>query len=309
MKILKRLIFLLSFFVLYLIGKEFLILYHYLYNTEPVLAYAFLGFLAALLIFYILLPAFKIVGIRKFTKPAETKAQIEVVRKERMRRFAKNKFLLGAGINTAQLEPTEENYDKAIAVLSEESAKVRKKYVSKVFYITALIQNGFIDALFILILSIQLIGDTFRIFHGRPPGFQMWDIIKKIYYAVIIGGSEAAEYASEEIFEKMATESVKGIPFAGRLIGSLTDGFVNASLLTRISYITENYCKKIYFDSPRELFPSGKAVAHTTSILTSGVFQKVVKKAKAQAGNFTSMVGNNFKNLFRKTTTEDPFAE
>lgn len=280
-------------------------LYYYLYQNDPILAYVFLGVLAAVAIFYILIPAIRVFFTKRFSLPAKNPSEIEQKRKERMEHFAKNKLVIAGGIKPEALEPTQENYDKIVDILSRESAKVRKKYVSKVFYITAIVQNGFLDALFILSLSVQLINDTFKVFNGRPPGMQMWDISKKIYYSIIIGGSEAAEYASEELFQKLASEGVKGIPFAGRIVSSLTDGFVNATLLTRVALITENYCKKIYFKNAGELFPSGKAITETTTLLSKDVLNRTFEKLKQNAGKIKDNAGMMMKKLFTGSKDEE----
>ena len=91
-----------------------------------------------------------------------------------------------------------------------------------------------------------------------------------------IAGSEGVEYATEEIVSKLASDSVKGLPFIEKILGSVTDGFVNAVMLNRISYVTENYCTLTYISSDRDLSPSPKFVATATKNITSDITDRMV---------------------------------
>jgi len=104
-----------------------------------------------------------------------------------------------------------------------------------------------------------------------------------------IGGSEGVTYAADEIFSKFATGGVKSIPFADKIFSSLADGFINAALLTRISLITENYCKLVYIKSNKDLYPSPGFIATTTKFLVSDIteklFDELVKMSKEKTGD------------------------
>ncbi|OQY38189.1 MAG: hypothetical protein B6226_03975, partial [Candidatus Cloacimonetes bacterium 4572_65] len=116
-------------------------------------------------------------------------------------------------------------------------------------------QNGFLDALIILSSSINHIKSIFILYNGRVNNRDLLNIGKNVYYSVLIGGSEGVEYVTDEIVTKLASDTVKSIPFIDKIIASLADGLVNSVLLTRISYLTENYCKMTYLEKSSDLLP------------------------------------------------------
>lgn len=85
-----------------------------------------------------------------------------------------------------------------------------------------------------------------------------------MYYSVVIGGSEGVEYATGELFSALAPGLIKAIPFLGKITQSLADGLVNATLLTRVSLITENYCRLTFIEKESDLYPKYKSVLSAT---------------------------------------------
>ena len=116
--------------------------------------------------------------------------------------------------------------------------------------------------------SVNMVKEIFTLYNGRVNNKDLFSIGKKVYYSIVIGGSEGIEYATEEIFSKLATESMKSIPFLDKIFTSLADGFVNAFLLTRISLITENYCTKLFIENEKELYPKPSFVVETAKDIT-----------------------------------------
>ena len=141
----------------------------------------------------------------------------------------------------------------------------------------------------------------------------MFTIAKKVYYSIAIGGSEGVEYATDEIFSKLSTESMKSIPFASKVLGSLADGYVNAALLTRVSLITENYCKYIYIESDRDLYPSSTFIIKTTRFLTSDILalidRKLLKTPKEKLENIIKRMPNPLAFIIGKNRSEIKEAE
>ena len=86
-----------------------------------------------------------------------------------------------------------------------------------------------------------------------------------------IAGSESVEVATEELFSKFSTEGLKSVPFIDKIMGSIADGYVNALLLTRISYITEKYCVKTLAENNKSLNPSVTFVINTTKDITADI--------------------------------------
>jgi hypothetical protein len=191
-----------------------------------------------------------------------------------------------------------------IKILEKEAFVIRRKYVSQVFYRTGIIQNGFIDALLILSSSVALIKDLFVLYNGRVSNKDVWIIAKQVYYSMVIGGSETVEYATDEVFSKIANDSMKNIPFLDKIIASVADGFVNAVLTTRVALITENYCSKTYVASYNDLYPNPKFIVRTAQSLTSSMISNISLVLKKMTSEKTVdvllKVGNPVGYIFEK---------
>lgn len=277
MKIVKKIFYFVSIVFLYFIFKEFIQLYSYTYGINPYFGYATALFFLGIIIYFVLIPVIQIIKMPRHYAPTNNLNDKSTVITARFKNFSNNKILKEKGIRLDGVDPTEEEYNRVITILDEEAHRIRKAYVNRLFYSTAVSQNGFIDAVLILSASVNLVKNIFIIYHGRVSNRDLWEIAKRVYLNVAIGGSESVAYATEEIYSKLATESMRSIPFADKILGSVTDGFVNAMLLTRISIITENYCKMIYISSDRQLYPTISAVHQTTKHLVSEVMDRLKK--------------------------------
>jgi len=308
MKLIKKIIFFFSLFLLYLILKEFVELYNLAKSIHPYFAYAVIILLTAFLVYFAFIPIYQIFRMPKNYAPVKNKSEVPVLVEKRINNFRKNKFLLKSNFDFSVIKNDEESHNKIILSLEKESDRIRKKYVSRLFYSTSISQNGFIDAVLILSSSVNLIKEIFILYQGRVTNRDLFTIAKKVYYSIAIGGSEGVEYAADEIFSKLSTESMKSIPFASKILSSLADGYVNAALLTRISLITENYCKYVYIESDRDLYPSSKFIISTTRFLTSDILalvnRKLLKTPKEKLENIIRKTPNPLAFLLGKTRPE-----
>lgn len=278
MKIIKRIVFFFSLFLLYLIFKEFIELYNFTKSIHPYFAYAVVIILTIFIFYFAIIPIYQIFRLPKNYAPVKNKDEIPALIEKRIENFKKNKFLLKSNYDFSRITYDEESHNKIILFLEKESDRIRKKYISRLFYSTSISQNGFIDAVLILSSSVNLIKELFILYQGRVTNRDLFTIAKKVYFSIAIGGSEGVEYAADEIFSKLSTEGMKSIPFANKILSSLADGYVNAALLTRVSLITENYCKYIYIESDRDLYPSSKFIISTTRFITSDILTLVNKR-------------------------------
>jgi hypothetical protein len=273
LKIINRLLFFFALAVTYLVVREFLSLYNYISGVDEYFGYAFLIFISLILIYFVAIPIVKIVSIPRVHPPVKSSNEIDSLITKRLKAYERNKLL--PELDKSRFSDRE-RYDEYTKILSAEAQKARKVYVSRLFYATSISQNGFLDAIFILSASINLIKEIFIIYNGRVSNLDLFKLMKKIYTAIAIGGSETIEYATEEILHSLTSDTIKSIPFIDKIMGSLTDGFVNALLLTRVSFIAENYCSKLYIQKDNELLPSYKMVVETTKMLTGDVKDKIL---------------------------------
>ncbi|NQT27417.1 DUF697 domain-containing protein [candidate division KSB1 bacterium] len=290
MKLIKRFLFFISLFFLYLILKEFLILYFYIRALHPYAGYVFLILLVGAMIYFIIIPILGVIRIRRLDAPVRDPEKVNALIRKRLDHLAKNTYLRKSGFKWHDITPDRDGYDRVIQWLEPEAERIRKKYVTQVFYGTAIAQNGFLDAVIILSSSVHLIRDLFLLYQGRTSNRDLFSIARMVYYSMAVGGSEGIEYATDEIVSRLFSGGMKGIPFASKILGSIADGFLNAALLTRVSLITDNYCKMLFIESERALYPSYKTVFSTTRILTSDLIERLVDEVKKLAKDKTGQM-------------------
>jgi hypothetical protein len=255
-------------------------------------------------IYFIVIPVIRILAIPINPSPTTNKEKEQYVIAKRINGFKKNLYLQSRNIKTDNLQPTEEDYHRIIVILNKESELIRRKYVSQVFYRTGIVQNGFLDALLILSSSVSMVREIFVLYNGRVSNRDIWKIAKQVYFSMLIGGSEAAEYATDEVFSKLASESIKKIPFIDKIMTSMADGLINAAMVTRVALITENYCSKTYVKSYRQLYPSPKFIIQTAKSITSNIINNITGVLKGmtteKSVDVLLKVGNPVGYIFEK---------
>ncbi|NIR51563.1 DUF697 domain-containing protein [candidate division KSB1 bacterium] len=275
MRIVRRIVYFVSIFLVYVVLRELAELYLLARSLHPVLGYGALALILGFVIYFVFIPIYRIIQIPKNYAPTTDREKAADIIQRRMIRFRQNPYLLHSHFDFSNIRDDDEGHSNVIEALQKEAERLRKRYVLQLFYSSSISQNGFLDAILILSSSVNLVKEVFILYHGRVSNKDLLAIAKRVYLSMAIGGSEGVEYATQELFSKFATEGFKSVPFADRIFGSLADGFVNAALLTRISLITENYCKKAFIDSERELYPSAEFIMRTTKFITSDILEKM----------------------------------
>lgn len=303
-RFIRRIFYFISFFLLFFVVKEFLAFYAYLKTIDPLFAVVVLTLIGIASIYFIVIPIFHILAIPVNPSPTTIKAREMMVIHKRIKSFQNNPYLLARKVEVDKLQPAQEEYRKIVGILNKESEKIRRKYVSQVFYRTGIVQNGFIDALLILSSSVAMVKELFILYNGRVSNRDIWRIAREVYYSMLIGGSEAAEYATDEVFSKLASDSIKSIPFFDKILTSMADGLINAAMVTRVALITENYCTKTYVSHYRELYPSPKFIIQTAKSITSNIISNITGVLKGMASDksvdILLKVGNPVGYIFEK---------
>jgi hypothetical protein len=290
MKLIKRLLIFIFIGFVYLVVKEFLLLYQAAKSLHPYAAYGLIALLTGFLVYFAFIPLMNILRLPRRYGPTRNPDKVPSMIQERMRVFRRNPAVIRTGADLNALSDDRAGYDRVIDLLQPEVRKLHKRYVTQVFYSTAIAQNGFLDALLILSLSVNLIRDLFILYHGRVSNRVLWVIGRMVFQSMLIGGSEGVEYAVDELFSKLFSGGMKGIPFASKILGSLADGFVNAALVTRIALITQNYCEMIFAESDRALYPAHKTVIFTTRTLISDLLERVADEIRSISRDKTGKV-------------------
>ena len=263
MKIIIKIIAFLSIIAVYIIAKELLTLYAMFDSIHPLLGEFILILLIVAIIYFIAIPIYKFIRLPQFEGPVKNHNDEFKLIYKRLNSFLYNGYLKQIHYDFRNISWDKDGYDKIILELKIKTEEIRNKYLTQIFISTSLSQNGFLDAIFILSASINMVKDIFILYNGRVTNKDLVNIAKKIYFAVAIGGSEVVELASEELLAKLSSGIVKKIPFVNIITGSIADGFVNAFFLARISYITENYCSLTHIKSDEELKPDTKFVINS----------------------------------------------
>lgn len=276
MKTVKKIVFLISLSISVIIVREFLSIYNDLKQLDEYYGYVFLILCSLITIVFIIKPMLQVLILPSYIPPTKNRNEIERVLKKRVNRLQKNKYL--KNFDFGKYNSLDLAYKDAVNILESKVDQVRQVYISKVFYSTALVQNGFMDSIIILSANINLIKEIFTIYNGRATAKDLVHIATKIYTSLAIAGSEGVEYATDELFSKFGSDLLKSIPFIDKIMGSAADGFVNAMLVARISFITENYCKLLYIENDKSLLPSLAVVLATVNLIKKDVAARIKSK-------------------------------
>jgi hypothetical protein len=137
----------------------------------------------------------------------------------------------------------------ALSRLGNEADAVVKCTASAVFVSTAVMQNGRLDGLLVLVSQLRLVWRIATIYHGRPSPRRMLSLYGNVGASVLI-----ADNLQEIDFAEIATPivaaifpSIKGgIPglqgVSTLLVNSLSNGAANAFLTLRVGLIAKAYC-------------------------------------------------------------------
>src|SRR5215831_15717229 len=167
---------------------------------------------------------------------------------------------------------TEEEIEKAIAVLSTEADSVVRKTSSTVFLSTALMQNGRLDALILLFTQIQMVGRVARVYVQRPSPREM----ARLYVNVAGTAFIASSLESLDIGAMLAPIVTSAVPamkgdIANRIPGiggistllvkCVSNGAANAFLTLRVGEVARRYCELTSRSSPELIRKSATAAA------------------------------------------------
>ena len=304
MKMLKRLVLFIIALFAYLILREMLNFYVLAYSANPYLGYLVLVILISVLFYFVVIPLYRISRLSGDPGPVRKKRKEAELMEMRLQRRMGNKYLKDIGYSNPTEGTLEARYELSTQELSQRCDEIRRKYVVHLFYSSAVSQYGFIDAILIFSANVNLVKEIFTLYTGRASGRDLWQIMKQIYYSIAIGGSEGVEFAVEELISKMGSDTLKSIPFFDKVMASIASGFTNAVLLSRISLITENYCRMTYIESTRDLSPDPKQILDSTKAIVAEPIRHIKQQlndiARQKAIDFSRYALNPTRTVIEK---------
>jgi hypothetical protein len=187
---------------------------------------------------------------------------------------------------------TKEEIEKAIGHLSVQADSVVRRTASAVFLSTALMQNGRLDGLIVLVTQIQMVGRIARIYVQRPSPRELVRLYANVAgTAFVASGLESLDLG--EMVAPLAVSVVPalkgGIPglsgISALLVKCVSNGAANAFLTLRVGEVARRYCELTSRCSPELIRKSATAAAvqHLGRIVReNGAL--VVKKIWASTG-------------------------
>jgi len=304
MKMLKRIVLFILFLLVYLILREMLSFYVLAYTANPYLGYTVLLILFAILIYFVIIPIYRISRLSGDPGPArKRKKELELI-EMRLQRANSNPYLKEIKFDLSEHGSSQDRYELVSQALSKRVAEIRRKYIVHLFYSSAVSQYGFIDAILVFSANINLVKEIFTLYTGRASGRDLLQIAKQIYYSVAIGGSEGVEFAVEELISKLGSDTLRSIPFFDKVMASIAGGFTNAILLARISFITENYCRLTFIESTKDLSPEPKMILDSTKAIVDEPIRYIKKQlndiARQKALDFSKYAINPTRTVIEK---------
>ncbi|NQV16114.1 DUF697 domain-containing protein [bacterium] len=301
---LKRIVLFILFLLVYLILREMLSFYVLAYTANPYLGYTVLLILFAILIYFVIIPIYRISRLSGDPGPArKRKKELELI-EMRLQRANSNPYLKEIKFDLSEHGSSQDRYELVSQALSKRVAEIRRKYIVHLFYSSAVSQYGFIDAILVFSANINLVKEIFTLYTGRASGRDLLQIAKQIYYSVAIGGSEGVEFAVEELISKLGSDTLRSIPFFDKVMASIAGGFTNAILLARISFITENYCRLTFIESTKDLSPEPKMILDSTKAIVDEPIRYIKKQlndiARQKALDFSKYAINPTRTVIEK---------
>ncbi|MFN2541318.1 MAG: DUF697 domain-containing protein [Chthoniobacterales bacterium] len=167
-------------------------------------------------------------------------------------------------------EPVEtlEELEAALGELSAEADTVIRNTASAVFLSTALMQNGRLDALIVLLTQIRMVARIARIYSQRPSPRELLRLYGNVAgTAFVASGLESLDLS--EMFAPLATSIVPalkgGIPglsgISALLVRCISTGAANAFLTLRVGEVARRYCALVVDTSPETIRRSATADA------------------------------------------------
>lgn len=161
-----------------------------------------------------------------------------------------------------------EDVEEVLQELSLEADAIVRSTASTVFLSTALMQNGRLDALIVLLTQIRMIWRVARTYVQRPSPRDLVRLYANVAgTAFVASGLESLDIG--EMFAPLATSIVPamkgGIPglsgISALLVRCISNGAANAFLTLRVGEVARRYCEMVVEASPETIRRSATADA------------------------------------------------
>ena len=234
------------------------------------------------------------------------------------KRLSNNHFLRASEFQWPVDQTDEESIQAALLILDAESQAIIRRQATTVFVTTAVSQNGSLDSLFVFVTAFKLVWRITMLYHQRPSVRDLVKLYANIFATVLLTRqiddldliAEQLEPALTTLFGGSVSTFVPGVSYVVSFVAdSIFEGSLNALLMLRIGFITQQYCHSTTRIEPRKISRTASAqackllgtIVSENSLRISQAMLKAVKNASVHSfqqgkGKFTSVIDK----LFRK---------
>ena len=234
--------------------------------------------LLAALVLTVLVPTFMLLRLPaalRYPDDGDLHAVAEYAQRLRAH-LARNPRLAGQPLHT------EQEVQAALVLLRTAAEAETQRTAANVLVSTALLQNGRLDGLVVLISQIQLVWRIARIYGLRPSLRQMSYLYGNVSACVLVAyGLEEVDFAEltapiVQAAAPSAMGSVPGLSGMGSLLtNSLASGAANAFLTLRVGLVADAYC------APQQQ-PARSTIRATATHRAAQLLGRIVKDSGTQ---------------------------
>lgn len=256
-------------------------------RISPVVGTITLWTLIAILSMCFLIPLALVLRLPKALVPPASEAApgfasyIEDLR----RRLQRNPHLNGYPVETR------DEIEAALALLGTKADEIAKKTALRVFVSTAVMQNGSLDALAVIVAQSRMVFEIARIYHQRPSLAQLARLYANVaasaFLARQVEDIDLAEYLQPVISATLTSVLGSAVAAGGAgniVINSMLSGSANAYLTLRVGVVTRMYCGSL-------VVPSRSVISRSAILQAAKLVPGVAKEGALQVVNALARAG------------------
>lgn len=243
-------------------------------RVHPVLGRGVLWGLVGIYAVCIVVPAVMLFRLPRALTPPEREGTPEFdAYLERLgRRLERNPRLAGRPTRSR------EEIEAALETLDVEADETIRRTGSQIFMMTAISQNGSLDALLVLGYQVRMVWRVARIYYQRPTLRELVHLYANVAATAFVAGElddvDISEHLQPVVAGALgaAPGAIPGLAGASSLlVNSAFDGATNAFLTLRVGVIARRYCDALV--KPDRRLVRRSALAAATGILGSIVYR------------------------------------
>lgn len=192
--------------------------------------------------------------------------------------------LRGNDVLRGQPLDTRDDVDAALDLLGERSDEMTRTAALQAFFVTALSQNGNLDALAVITIHARLVYDIARLYWQRPTFRDLLFLYGNVAAAAIVARQlddwDMTEYVTPIINASMGSvvSAVPGATAAGNaLVHAVLTGSANAYMTLRVGIIVKQYCGAV-------TMPERPDVRQTAFVEAAKMFPGIVAQGTKKVG-------------------------